>query len=737
MAASSRLAGDPWPATFLPLAESYAASRPEGDLGPIFEAFEAASLAHAGQQRVTGEPYITHPVAVAQIVLDLHMDDASIIAALLHDVVEDTQLSLESVSSKFGEEVAQLVEGVTKLKLSPVVEETPRKRAAAESARAAESLRKMLLAMAQDVRVMVIKLADRLHNMRTLDAMPPDKQIRIANETLDIYAPLAARLGIWQVKWQLEDLAFRTLHPKEFSEIADKVAKSREQRDVELTEATEMIRGRLAERGLGHAMINSRSKHLYSIFNKIVKGGVPFEEIYDLQAMRIILRESYECYLALGLVHELFLPIPGLFYDYIAMPKPNGYQSLHTKVIGPRNDPIEIQIRTEHMHEVAEFGVAAHWTYKEGKDKNDGSQLSDLRRQLFDWSSDSRTSSDFLRAVSTDLFSEQVFVFTPKGDVLDLPKDSTPIDFAFRIHTNLGVTLVGAKVNGSMVPLSTTLKNGDVVELITRSNAQPSLDWLEHIKSQHARSKLRTYFRKRNRADSVAQGKEALERGLKSAGLDPRQFVGEERMNELAPEFKHCTTGEDVFARVGEGLLSVQHVVDKIRKTAREQEPEGLTVGKATSKEPTLVTGGIDNVLFRRAKCCLPVPNEDVIGYVTRGRGILIHRRVCPNAMRLAETDAERVLPIEWPADKSTHSVELRIITVNRQGLLMDVSTIFGETKTNVSGAKIRTMPNHTAEIDATIEVTDIGHLQSVMNRIGMLSDVLSILRVFGGSATR
>ncbi|MCW5938974.1 MAG: bifunctional (p)ppGpp synthetase/guanosine-3',5'-bis(diphosphate) 3'-pyrophosphohydrolase [Fimbriimonadaceae bacterium] len=713
------------------LLESVRLHHPEDDLRTVERAYQVAAQAHIGQVRVSGDPYISHPVAVAQIVADLRMDIDSVVASLLHDVVEDTSVSIESIALEFGAEVAHLVEGVTKLKMNNQAGESPSQRAAAETTRAAESLRKMLLAMAQDIRVMVIKLADRLHNMRTVGSLPPEKQTRIANETLDIYAPLAARLGIWQVKWQLEDLAFKALHPKEFAEISELVAKSRTTREDELHRATEQLQEQLVERGLGHAVITSRPKHLFSIFNKIVKQGFQFEEIYDLQAMRVLVNEPYECYLVLGLVHDLWLPMPGLFTDFIAMPKPNGYQSLHTKVIGPGGEPLEIQIRTHEMHEIAEFGVAAHWTYKEGNTKDDVAALSDLRKQLFDWSSDSRTSSDFLRTVTTDLFSEQVFVFTPKGDVLDLPRDSTPVDFAFRVHSDIGLRLVGAKVNGTMVPLHHRLQNGDVVELITRSNAQPSLDWLEFIKSQHTRSKLRAYFRRRNRSESVARGREAVDRGLKAAGIDPRLWLGDDRLNDLAKEFKDCEKGEDVLARVGEGLVSVQSFVEKVRKVFKDQQPELGIKTRAAAREATLIEGGIDNVMYRRAKCCLPVPGEDVVGYVARARGIVIHRRVCPNAMRLMETEAERTIPLDWPEDGAAHSVLLKIVAVNRQGLLMDISTILGETKTNVSGLEVRTLPNHTAEMDLTIDVTDTTHLQSVMNKIGNFSDVISILRVF------
>lgn len=706
--------------------------RSDADLPLITRAFELSERAHAGQLRKSGEPYVVHPLEVAQIVAELRMDDEAIIAAVLHDVLEDTEIKPEEIESAFGADVLHLVEGVTKLKLNLPTEANERQRVAAETNRAAESLRKMLLAMAQDIRVMVIKLADRLHNMRTLDALAPDRRTRIANETLDVYAPLAARLGIWQVKWQLEDLAFRALHPDEFRRISDMVSKTRDQRDSELNQAVKLVRQRLDDLGLQNAVINGRPKHLYSIFNKMVKQGVPFEEIYDLLALRIIVDEQPQCYLALGLVHELWLPMPGLFYDYIAMPKPNGYQSLHTKVIGPGGDPLEIQIRTRRMHEIAEFGVAAHWTYKEGQAHNEATEMTALRKQLFDWSSDSATSSDFLRTVSTDLFSEQVFVFTPKGDVLDLPTGSTPVDFAFRVHTNLGLTTVGAKVNGIMVPLHAALQNGDVVELITRSNAQPSLDWLEYAKSAHARSKIRTYFRKRNRAESEQRGREALEKELRSQGLDPRRFIGDERMNEIARQIRDCESGADVFARIGEGLTSVQSVVERLRGLVKDIPEEGLNVQKSKSVEPTVISSGIDNVMLKRARCCMPIPDEDVLGYVTRGRGIMIHRRVCPNAMRMVEAEPDRLVPIKWHPDGNLYGVDLRIVCVNRQGLLMDISTIFGESKTNVAAARIRTRPNQTAEIDVTIDVTDTKHLRNVMGKIGNFSDVISILRVFG-----
>lgn len=709
--------------------------RPDADLASIIQAYNLAAKAHEGQLRASGEPYVTHPLEVAEIVAELRMDADTIIAAILHDVLEDTAVGAEQVQAQFGREVRDLVEGVTKLKLNLPDEASENQRRRAESTRAAESLRKMLLAMAKDVRVMVIKLADRLHNMRTLDNLRPEKKTRIANETLDVYAPLAARLGIWQVKWQLEDLSFKALHPEEFKQISERVSKTRRQRDQELEHAITMLRMRLDESGLSHAHIMGRSKHLYSIFNKLVKQNVPFDEIYDLTALRIIVEKQSECYLALGLVHELWLPMPGLFYDYIAMPKPNGYQSLHTKVIGPSGDPLEIQIRTQDMHDVAELGVAAHWSYKEDKTlKEAPTQMSALRQQLFDWSSDSRTSSDFLRTVSSDLFSEQVFAFTPKGDVIDLPKDSTPVDFAFRVHTDIGLTLVGAKINGMMVPLSHRIQNGDVVELITRSNAQPSLDWLKFVKSQHTRSKIRAFMRKRSRAENAQRGREAIEKELRREGLDPKLYLSEQKLLEIVQKMRNVLTAEDIFARVGEGLTGVQTVIARLKGIAQPAPADGIKTVKPQA-EATVITGGVDNVMIRRARCCSPIPGDEVAGYVTRGRGIMIHRRVCPNLLKHIEDEPERVTSIDWRVDeKASFGTHLRIVSVDRDGLLNDITGIFANEKVSVLAANVRTLKNRTAEIDFTINVRDIKQLRHVMTKIGGMNDVLSILRMFARS---
>lgn len=713
-------------------------SRPDSDVARIRHAYYVAEKAHAGQTRKSGEPYITHPLAVAGILADLQMDDDTIVAGLLHDVIEDCpDILTEDLASVFGETVANIVEGVTKLKFKPIGDEVQTARA--ESVRAAESLRKMLLAMAKDLRVIIIKLADRLHNMQTLDSLPADKRTRIANETLDVYAPLAARLGIWQIKWQLEDLAFRYLHPNEYQEVRELVAKTRAEREQELQTATVVLKERLERRGVRNVEIQGRPKHLYSIFNKMVKQGLPFDQIYDLLALRIIVPEIADCYVALGVVHELWMPVPGLFYDYIAKPKSNGYQSLHTKVIGPHGEPLEVQIRTQEMHDVAEHGIAAHWSYKEGRAPGgEAERLKRLRAQLFDWSSDAKLSSDFLRSLSTDLFSEQVFVFTPKGDVLDLPKDSTPVDFAFRVHTQLGMTTVGAKVNGVICPLNTKLRNGDVVELITRSNGQPSLHWLEFVKSAHARSKLRSHFRRLSKFQDAQRGKDAIERELRSMGAEPKQYLGEDKVQAILSHFDGCENPTDLFAKVGSGLASAKTVVARLKGTPTEPgKADQIQTTQSKEGKLALTTVGVENVMLRRAKCCDPIPGDEVVGYVTRGRGIMIHRRVCPNALRYETTEPERIMPLHWPSDGNQYAVQLQIITVNRQGLLMDISTIFGEAKTNVSAAKIRTLPNQTAEINVTIDVMDTEQLAQVMQKISNFSDVISILRLFGRTASK
>jgi guanosine-3',5'-bis(diphosphate) 3'-pyrophosphohydrolase len=713
--------------------------RDAANLRKIRFAYFVAEKAHLGQTRNSGEAYIFHPLAVARILVDLRMDDDTICAALLHDVLEDTEVTAEELKSEFGDDVVQLVEGVTKLTFKDQAELSDRQRVAAETTRTAETLRKMLLAMAKDFRVMVIKLADRLHNMQTLDALSPQRKARIANETLNVYAPLAARLGIWQIKWQLEDLSFKFLHPEEFQRIGDLVAKTRGEREADLQSAILAIKGRFEERKLSVVDIRGRPKHLYSIFNKIVKQGIDFSEIYDLQALRIIVETVPDCYVALGIVHEIWTPITSLFFDYIARPKSNGYQSLHTKVYGPNGQPLEVQIRTVAMHEIAEFGVAAHWTYKEGKAALDEtSKLTALRKQLFDWSSDSLVSSDYLRTLSTDLFGEQVFVFTPLGDVIDLPAGSTPVDFAFRVHSQLGMTLVGTRINGQMAQLSTQLQNGDVCELINRANASPSLDWLEFVKSPHTRSKLRAHFRRISKTDDAAKGRISLEKELRWLGLDPKKYIGEDKLQKLAVTFDSCENPVDLLARIGLGTIGVQSVISKLRGIVNDAPAaEQIQLTHTREGKLSMSTKGMESILVTRAKCCSPIPGDDVVGYVTRGRGIVIHRRVCPNAQAYISSEPERLLNYDWVPDGGVYQVSLRVLAVNRTGLLMDVTAILGESKTNVTALKVKSLPNTTAEIDMIIDVRDTAHLSLMMTKISHFGDVLSIMRMFGRATTK
>lgn len=722
----------PHPQAFSPLRTALE-GRPGLDADRIRRAFEVADIAHAPQRRESGEPYIVHPVAVARILVELGMDEETVIAAILHDVLEDCpEIAATDIERDFGPDVLALIEGVTKLKLPMSAEGDEVGRAVAETARKAETLRKMLLAMAKDFRVMVIKLGDRLHNMMTLDAMPERKKIRIASETLDIYAPLAARLGIWQLKWQLEDLSFKALHPAEFAQVSELVGKTRRQREGMLEGVIAELRTKFEERNVRIADLRGRPKHLFSIFTKMVKGKVPFDEIYDLLALRIIVDTIPDCYVALGIVHETYVQIPTLFFDYIARPKPNGYQSLHTKVVGPNGQPLEVQIRTRGMHAVAEHGVAAHWTYKEGRtDGDEVKSLGKLRQQLQDLSHDSETSSDFLRTVSTDFFSEQVFVFTPKGDVIDLPTNSTPVDFAFRVHSQLGLKLVGAKINGVMTPLSGRLSNGDVVELVTRGNAQPSWDWLEFVQSAHTKQKLRNHFRKLSKGEDALRGRGSLEKELERVGLTPREWLGEDKLQKVADTMVDCENPTDVLAKLGNGLVGVQAVVDKLRGLAPEiKSLDRIVVSKTREGKLSLDSG----VMISRAKCCQPIPGDEVVGYTTRGRGIMIHRRVCPNAVAYTANpdDAARLTGYEWPPDGNVYTVPLKIMCLNRSGLLMDITHVFGTSNTNVSSATVKTTAGGTADIEVILDVSDTTHLARITDRVMAYGDVISVQRQIG-----
>ncbi|MDH7481094.1 MAG: bifunctional (p)ppGpp synthetase/guanosine-3',5'-bis(diphosphate) 3'-pyrophosphohydrolase [Armatimonadota bacterium] len=706
------------------------------DIELVGKAYAFAEKAHEGQFRLSGEPYINHPVATAAILSELEMDAKSIAAALLHDVIEDGHITREEIEKEFGKEIAQLVDGVTKLKLADFeprsTEGESGKKRQSEVRRSAENLRKIFLAMAHDFRVMVIKLADRLHNMRTLSALPEERRLKVANETLQIFAPLAHRLGIWQIKWQLEDLAFKYVEPKAYADIVEKVSKTRREREQELNNVIETIRARLEKEGL-KAEIQGRPKHLYSIHQKMASQEIDFRDIYDLTAIRIIVDTVPECYQVLGIVHDQWMPIPEKFYDYISKPKSNMYQSLHTKVIGPKGEPLEIQIRTKEMHKTAEFGIAAHWQYKEGGKPADEFErkLSWLRQQFFEWQADSKDADEFLRSVTEDLFSDQVFVFTPKGDVIDLPAGSTPVDFAYRIHSDLGNHCVGAKVNGRIVPLNYKFNNGDIVEIISRSNAVPSRDWLNFVRTSTARNRIKAFYRKLYHAENVAKGREILEKEIERQGLNPDDFLKPENVQKILASLKFQSE-DDLFAAIGNGHIAALTVIHKL--TATQPPAPGLSVsGKRPPLEAKLgiVAGGVDGVAIRRAKCCAPIPGDEIVGYVTRGRGVALHRKSCPNIAIYYEKEPDRMVEVEWThGDGERFQAGLFIKALDRVGLLNDISAIFSESKTNISSAKIASRPDKTAYFDLIVEVNDLDHLNRLINSVATLGDILEVRRV-------
>ena len=731
------------------------------DVELLRRAYCFATEKHAGQMRRSGEPYITHPVAVATILTELEMDDDTLAAGLLHDVIEDCAVTRDEIAGLFGDDVADLVDGVTKLKLadfearnesepgarvdSTVAPETlsegdsadhaARKKRHGETNKSAANLRKILLAMAKDLRVMVIKLADRLHNMRTLASMPEARQKKVAQETLQIFAPLAHRLGIWQIKWQLEDLAFKYVEPIAYNDLKQKLDKTRAQREQDIEHATVTLHDRLLEANI-KAEIQGRPKHLYSIHNKMRKQDLEINEIYDLVALRVIVPSLAECYHALGIVHDLWMPVAGRFDDYIAKTKSNGYQSLHTKVVGPGGEPLEIQIRTVEMHRLADFGIAAHWQYKEGGavragDKGFDKKMMYLRQQLFDWQSDSKDAGEFLRSVVSDLFTDQVFVFTPKGDVLDFPQGATPVDAAYRIHSDLGQHCVGAKVNGKIVPLTYTFKNGDIIEILSRPAANPSLDWLATAKTSHAKTKIKAYFRKQRFAVNAARGREMLQKELEKLHLDSRHLLSTDVLAKMA-ESMNMHTPEDLLAAVGYGDAAIGSVLTKMRTLTQEAHPVERSYERRASSTAKLQVGGdLEDVAIVRAKCCQPVPGDEVTGYMTRGKGVALHRHGCPNVTHYQLTEPDRLLEVDWrpSSDGAVYLTDIKVELADRIGLLEDVGKLFSEAKTNIQAVRTRSLPNHTAIMQISFDARDTEHIAAVMKRLQRLTDVMDIHR--------
>lgn len=716
-------------------AESYLS---KDDISFITKAYEYAKSAHEGQFRKSGEPYIHHPVEVAGILVNLQMDPVTVAAGFLHDVVEDTPITLKDISNQFNEEVAMLVDGVTKLK---------KIKFKSKEEQQAENHRKMFVAMAQDIRCILIKLADRLHNMRTLKHMPKEKQIQKANETLEIFAPLAHRLGISTIKWELEDVSLRYLNPQQYYRIVNLMQQKRAEREEYVHQVMDEMKSKLKEVNI-QVEISGRPKHIYSIYRKMAKQGKQFNEIYDLLAVRIIVQNIKDCYAALGIIHTAYKPMPGRFKDYIAMPKANMYQSLHTTVIGPKGDPLEVQIRTADMHRVAEYGIAAHWAYKEGAAKAPVSSFENKLtwfREILEWQNDVVDAEEFMESLKVDLFSDMVFVFTPKGDVYELPSGSVPIDFAYRIHTEIGNRCIGAKVNGKMVTLDYRLKTGDIIEILTSKHSYgPSQDWLKITQSSHAKNKIRQWFKRERREENVAKGKELVEKEIKNRGYELKEIFTNENIQYVAQKYNFAGE-EDMYAAVGyNGITAAQiatRLTDKVRRK-KELDPDNselLDAIKESADKPEpkrrtdsgIVVKGIDNMLIRLSKCCNPVPGDDIVGYITKGRGVSVHREDCVN---VHNEDAQvRLLPVEWEGNleqPKNYNVDIEINGFDRRGLLNEVLQAVAETKTNITAVSGKSDRNKMATISMSISIHNVSHLQKVVERIKRIPDIYAVRRL-------
>ncbi|MGF7185364.1 GTP pyrophosphokinase [Desulfitispora alkaliphila] len=697
----------------------------------IYEAFEFADEAHEDQIRNSGEPYISHPLAVASILLDLGLDAITISAAILHDVVEDTSVTLEDVEQNFGSEIALLVDGVTKLS---------RIEYQSKEEQQVENLRKMFLAMAKDIRVILIKLADRLHNMRTLTHMPVAKQKEIAKETLEIFAPLAHRLGIFKIKWELEDLSLRYLQPEKYYEIVKGIKMKRREREDFINSIINTLQYNLEKVNI-EAEINGRPKNFYSIYKKMESQQKGINEIFDLLAIRVVVDNVKDCYGALGIIHTLWKPIPGRFKDYIAMPKPNMYQSLHTTLIGPTGKPFEIQIRTWEMHRTAEYGIAAHWRYKEGQGgKKDVEDKLSWLRQLLEWQTDLRDAKEFMESLKIDVFSDVVYVFTPKGDVVELPAGSVPIDFAYRIHTQVGHSCVGAKVNGRIVSLDYKLANGDIVEILTSKQIQPKSDWLKVVQTSQAKNRIRSWFKKEKRDENVAKGKELFEKEIKKHVNDNfEDKYKQDKLSIIAKKF-NFQTADDLYAAIGDGILTPLQILGKLREGKQKDNEadadNNLTVAEEDSNarfgKPSngIRVKGIENLMVRLSRCCNPLPGDEIIGYITRGRGVSIHRADCSNVQNHCDEEQERIIDVVWDTDtKDKYQVQVEVTAVDRPKLAMDVMNTVVETNTNINSVHARGIKNGLAAVSLKLDIKSLDHLRLVLNRIKKVKDVIEVKR--------
>ncbi|MBE0429444.1 MAG: bifunctional (p)ppGpp synthetase/guanosine-3',5'-bis(diphosphate) 3'-pyrophosphohydrolase [Thermoleophilia bacterium] len=734
---------EPGDAELRQLLDTITSYNPDFDRDMISRAYHYSRSNHAGSFRKSGEDFISHPLGTARICADLKLDSVTIAAALLHDVVEDTPATLETIRKMFGDEVADLVDGVTKLqKVSLQGEEEEQ----------AENLRKMIIAMARDIRVILIKLADRTHNMRTICHLEKQRQIRKAKETLEIYAPLAHRLGIYSIKWELEDLAFSALHPRKYSELQQMVAQRRTDRETYVAQVAEYLGNELKNVGIA-SEIEGRAKHFYSIYNKMVRRGKEFNEIYDLTAMRVLVDSVKDCYGSLGIIHALWKPMPGRFKDYIAMPKFNMYRSLHTTVIGPQGKPLEIQIRTHTMHQTAEYGIAAHWLYKEeGPRKKSKEQSEDKLswlRQMMEWQSETDDPKEFMKTLRIDLFEEEVFVFTPKGEVISLAAGGTPVDFAYAVHTDVGHHCVGAKVNGRIVPLQHPLQSGDFIEILTSKSSQgPSRDWLKFVKTSKARNKIRQWFKKERRQDSEHIGREMLQEALRRKGLASQKIVASPAFSELTRAMGFLKA-EDLYVSLGTGKTSPQQVLTKITQqmeaageiSSLVTEPAAMPVRERAATMPPRKLGisvdGVDDVGVRLAKCCKPLPGDKIAGYISLGKGVSIHRKDCANVRALERQSKERFIHVSWKgASEKAFRAEFQVEAMDRSRLLEDISRTLSDSGINIVSAQCLTTADHMVKDRFVVEIGDAKLLDTVLDGIKTIDTVFDAYRVTPGMET-
>ncbi len=716
--------------------ESY---NPNADIAVVVKAYNYAEMAHSSAQtRLSGERYFVHPYQVAQILADLHVDVQTIAAGLLHDVVEDTGITYDEIKREFGEEIANMVDGVTKLSKVKYRNKEERQ---------AESLRKMIIAMSKDIRVVIIKLADRLHNIRTLEYMPEAKQYQKAMETIEIYAPIANRLGMASIKWELEDLSLKYIDPEGYADLVQKVQEKSEKRKRYISQIISTMTEKLDDAGI-QSDIKGRPKSLYSIYKKMYFKNKSFEQIYDLIAVRIIVDSIKDCYGALGTVHTLWKPIPGRFKDYIAMPKPNMYQSLHTTVIGSDGEPFEIQIRTLDMHRTAEYGIAAHWKYKEGIDaQTNYEEKLNWLRQMLEWQQETNDPQEFMESLKIDLYADEVFVFTPKGEVVNLPTNSTPIDFAYRVHSAVGNKCVGAKVNGRIVPLDTKLRTGDQVEILTsQSSAGPSRDWLKIATSSQAKSKIRKFFKERDKDFNVEKGKELVEREIKKQGFQVADLLKDDWIKSVADKYS-MYTASNLYAAVGNGGITENQIVNRLKTLYLEKNKDKIELEKIEALEKNasmasrlpakmekhasgVIIKGVDNIKIKFSKCCNPVPGDAIVGYITRGRGVSIHRADCTNIHDLNDSEDQRFLEVEWDAGKkATFISEIQIKALDRPKFLQDLTNLYTESKVNAVSLNLRVNKEKIAIVDIGFEINETKQIEDLMKKIKRLDGVLEVYR--------